>query len=207
MHVGLIAIAEATTYIDSVDFDRFVILTDSKSALLHLAHSASPGRGIPIVYRILESDFRLQSQHKKVILSWIPSHIHIKAKDKLANQAADDGILTNVVPLFSDQLRVVKDICIKNWQDFDEHSRQRGIWYRIIQPQILVLTWLDNITSNRNNLKTVLRLRWEHIPTKKNCILDENISVTSLLGMRCDRRCHTHFKGMCPERTIESTVF
>lgn len=64
MYFELIAIVKAISYINSVDFDRFVLLTNSESALQHLPRSASYGKVISIACRILESIFRLQLQHE-----------------------------------------------------------------------------------------------------------------------------------------------
>lgn len=53
MHIELIAIAEALSYIQSINSDSVVILTDSKSALQHLARHTSHGRGVTCKFSYL----------------------------------------------------------------------------------------------------------------------------------------------------------
>lgn len=116
MHIELLAIAEALTYIRTItDCRKFVILTDSKSSLQHLARCTShTARGVPIAYRILESILRFQSENREVFMQWIPSHIQLHendAVDLLARQATTDGIPLWVAPLSSDYTRWVKNLC------------------------------------------------------------------------------------------------
>lgn len=81
-------------------------------------------------------------------------------------------LFSNVLPLFTDLVKLVKLQCKEAWQEyFDERSREKGIWYRTIQPQISSHPWIDNIKANRGFLKTVLRLRSGHIPSNKFAFL------------------------------------
>lgn len=188
MHIELIAIEEALAYIHSINFDRFVILTDSKSSLQHLARCTSHGRGIPIAYRILESILRLKACNKEVVLQWIPSHSQLKENedvDLLAKQAATDGIPLSVLPLYFDHIKIVKKQCKDAWQEyFDRRSCEKGVWYRTIQPHISKFPWIDKVTVNRNCLKTILRLRSGHIPSNKFAFLMNK--VTSPNCIECD---------------------
>lgn len=111
MHIELIAIEEALSYINSLNVDIIVILSDSKSALQHLARSTSHVRGSPIAYRILESILKLQSINKKIKLQWISGHVQLKENeevDALARQAVVDGVPLSVLPLHSDYVKIVK---------------------------------------------------------------------------------------------------
>lgn len=179
MHIELIAIAEALSYIHTIHYDRIVILTDSKSSLQQLARCTSHVRGAPIAYRILESILSLQSHNKKIYLQWIPSHIQLKENDEvdlLAKQAVVDGVPFTVVPLFTDYIRLVREQCRILWQEyFDERSREKGIWYRTIHPEITKYTWIDNNLLSRKMLVTALRLRSAHIPSKKFAFLMKKV--------------------------------
>ncbi|KAG6457310.1 hypothetical protein O3G_MSEX010239 [Manduca sexta] len=171
MHIELIAIAEALSYAEVINHDKFVILTDSKSAWQHLGRCTSPMRGIPIAYTILESILNFQRLSKNVILQWIPSHIHLIDNDKvdiLAKQAMDDGILFRVTPLYSNYFGLLKKQCIEVWQEyFDKRSKEKGIWYQTIQLQITTLPWIDQTILKRNLLVIALRLRSGHVPSNK----------------------------------------
>lgn len=180
MHIELAAIAEALSYVRSVDYDKFVILTDSRSSLQHLARCTSHVRGNPIAYQILELILNLQNNNREIILQWIPAHINFKENeevDLLAKQACTDGIPTNILPLFSDHVRLVKKQCHSYWQEyFDERSKEKGIWYKTIQPLISHYPWIETIALNRKSLVTALRLRSGHIPSKKFSFLMKKVA-------------------------------
>lgn len=170
MHIELIAILEALSYILSVSGDKFVILTDSKSSLQHLARNTSHMRGIPTAYAIYELILKLQSNSKMVRLQWIPSHVQYEENDvvdMLAKQACVDGVPMNITPLFSDYFGRAKNKCFDLWQEyFDERSKEKGIWYRTIQPEISRVPWID-CDLNKNLMTIALRLRSGHIPSNK----------------------------------------
>lgn len=175
MHIELIAIEKALSYINSLNIDNIVILTDSKSALQHLARCTTHVRGSPVAYRILELIFKLQAFDRHIKLQWIPGHVQIKQNeevDALARQAVVDGVPLTVLPLHSDYVKIVKKQCLVEWQEyFDLRSRERGIWFRTIQPQVSYYPWIDQAPYNRNRLKTALRLRSGHIPSNKFAFL------------------------------------
>lgn len=72
----------------------------------------------------------------------------------LAKQAAEDGVVLNVSPLYSDHYGVVRDQYRVIWQEyFDKRSREKGIWYKAIQPQIVNYPWINDLSLDRNLLK------------------------------------------------------
>uniref|UniRef100_A0A2H1VJ28 SFRICE_030881 n=1 Tax=Spodoptera frugiperda TaxID=7108 RepID=A0A2H1VJ28_SPOFR len=93
MHLELIVIAEALSYINSLDGDRFVIFCDSKSALLHLIHSNLSVRGLPLAYSNEEAD-------------------------RLANEAGSDGDLYTCAPWHTELLPLVRESCYKVWSEY-----------------------------------------------------------------------------------------
>ena len=66
MHIEIIAILEALSLIVSYSNKKFVILSDSKSAFLHLARLTSNIRGYPLAYRILKCIYEIEAQNKTV---------------------------------------------------------------------------------------------------------------------------------------------
>lgn len=166
MYVELLAIAEAISYIESFESGNYVILTDSKSALQHLARCTSNFRGIPIAYRILDSISTLKN--KSVILQWVPSHIGLfgnEEVDRLAKEAITDGIYINCLPYYSDLIYTVRGRCMDLWREyFDERSLSKGIWYRTIQPCLSRLPWYVGADMHRSEVVTAFRLRSGHIP-------------------------------------------
>lgn len=168
MHAELIAILEALSYITSIDYHSFVVLSDSKSALQHLARCTSTFRGTPIAYLILESILTLRSKNKKVILQWIPAHTGVvgnEIADILAKKATHEGIKANFLPTASDLLSTVKQRCSEQWSEyFDKRSLTKGIWYKTIQPILCRCPWFDGSGMSGNDVVTALRLRSGHIP-------------------------------------------
>ncbi|KAJ8737184.1 hypothetical protein PYW07_000455 [Mythimna separata] len=184
MHIELIAILEALSYILSINGDNFVILTDSKTSLQHLARHTSHMRGNPIAYVIYELILKLHSSSKTVCLQWIPSHIQLEENymvDLLAKQACVEGVCMNITPLYSDYFGKAKQKCLELWQEyFDKRSKEKGIWYRTIQPEISRVPWID-CNLNRNLITIALRLRSGHIPSNKF-----NYLMKKVLSPNCD---------------------
>lgn len=167
MHSELIAISESLSYVFSIDSSRFVILSDSKSALLHLAKLNSNVRSHPIAYSILDSIYKLQDTEKSVVLQWIPSHVGIvgnEEADRAAKQAIYDGITIHQLPLYSEMLGEVKERCRLQWREyFDKRSLTSGIWYKTIQCEPPRHPWFDAIPMCRKHVVTLMRLRSGHI--------------------------------------------
>lgn len=171
MYCELIAISEALSYALTLDTQRIVVITDSKSALLHLARLPSNYRGTPIALVIVQTIFELLRTNKTIILQWIPSHVGIMGNEK-ADQAAklalSEGIPYTCLPLHSDQVHKVKYICKDLWQEyFDERSLTKGIWYRTIQAEPFRCPWFQDMEAHRQYVVTLLRLRSGHIPSNK----------------------------------------
>lgn len=171
MYTELIAISEAISYADSLKFNNYIILTDSKSAIYHLARCTSNFRGTPIAYRILESLRRLSDKNKLVKIQWIPSHVGIPGNeeaDRLAKDALIHGTAFYCLPLFSDCLGKVRDRCTELWKEhFDERSISKGVWYKTIQPSISRASWYLDADMSRTDMVTAMRLRSGHIPLNK----------------------------------------
>ena len=68
MYIELFAIAYALSDISTICHNKFVILTDARSALQHVARCTSNFRGTPIAYNILKTIQYLKQLNKHVIL-------------------------------------------------------------------------------------------------------------------------------------------
>lgn len=181
MNAELIALCEALSYIRSIDFDQFVIFTDSRSALQHLARCASAFRGTPTAYSVLRLILELQSQHKSIKLQWIPSHCNIDGNDRvdsLAKQACTEGDLVTILPFYSDNIHIIKDHCYSWWKEyFDQRSREKGIWYKTIVTHPFRTLWFDKSNLNRTDIVTALRLRSGHTPCRYFAFLMQKVDT------------------------------
>lgn len=179
MYLELLAILEALSYIKSIDYNKFVILTDSKSSLQHVARCTSCLRGTPIAYDIIRTIWELRSYSKEVILQWIPSHIGLVGNervDRLAKEASCDGVPISTLPFFTDFIYLVKEHCYQLWKVyFDERSVEKGIWYRTLQNEPWKSPWFEDANLNRNYLVIALRLRSGHIPLNKFAFLMQKV--------------------------------
>ncbi|KAG7300441.1 hypothetical protein JYU34_016062 [Plutella xylostella] len=177
MNAELQAISECLSYIETIDFDSFVVLTDSRSALQHLARCTSICRGIPIAYIIISSIAKLRFNNKNIVLQWIPSHVGITGNeevDVLAKQALSDGLPLPCLSLYSDHIHTLKEECYKLWKEhFDRRSVEKGIWYKTVQCSPLRYPWFDSnsINLSRRLIVTAMRLRSGHIPLNKFAFL------------------------------------
>lgn len=135
MTMELIAISKALDYIlESLDGQHFVIITDSKSALQHLARCASgSSRGVPIAFKILSQLYIFQIRKINLRLQWVPSHIGLygnEEADRLAKLAITVGTKITYFPFYSETLNEFKILCFHKFKEyFDERSKEKGIWY------------------------------------------------------------------------------
>lgn len=163
MRAELVAIHAALSYIQERSVTRAVILTDSKSALQHLAQCASGSRGADVAYEILRIVYETSVQ-----LQWVPSHIGLRGNeraDQLANDAVCSGRDVVCKPYASELLRDVRSMCYVKWQKhFIDCSTEKGIWYRTIQNLPNTVPWFDDAGLSREALVTAFRLRSGHIP-------------------------------------------
>lgn len=168
MYVELIAIAEALSYVESLGPGRYVILTDSKSSLQHLLRCTSNFRGAPIAYVIIDSILNCSKDNKMIRLQWIPSHVGLLGNeevDRLASQAATEGLHFDCLPYYTDLIYECKKKCTALWKEhFDERSLTKGIWYKTIQPSLTRSPWFVRTDWNRSDVVLALRLRSGHIP-------------------------------------------
>jgi ribonuclease HI len=179
MTLELVAIHEAMSYAIKARLKKFVIITDSKSALQHIARCSSGRRGVPTAYKILQGVHELNNNGIGFKLQWVPSHVGIvgnEEADRLAKVAITNGQTIVVKPFYSEVLKKYNDICYNKWKEyFDERSREKGIWYKIIQDHPLRIPWFYNSKCNRDFIVVMNRLRSGHYPCNKFAYLMKKV--------------------------------
>ncbi|XP_063634786.1 uncharacterized protein LOC134805404 [Cydia splendana] len=117
MSAELFAISEAMSYSFNLKLKNVVILTDSKSALQHIARCASGHRGTALAYTVLH---KLSTIPTDMILKlqWVPSHIGLRGNeeaDALAKDACTKGADVYIFPDFTEKLHKYKNIPSKKF--------------------------------------------------------------------------------------------
>lgn len=180
MTLELTAISEALKYVKDKRYNKVVILTDSKSALQHIARCASGFRGVPKAFTILTQIDEFRHDSIDLILQWIPSHIGILGNEKVdlfAKQAALTGTTYSIKSHYSELLSKYKPICNNMWKEyFDRKSQEKGIWYRTIQCEPPHIPWFADVKINRKNIVLAHRLRTGHMPLNKFGFLMKKVS-------------------------------
>lgn len=179
MSLELIAIHQALSYALNHNLNKFVILSDSKSALQHVLRCASGRRGASIAYDILKFISILNNGCKEFKLQWVPAHIGLKGNeeaDRVAKLAAVDGRLINYLPDYWELVPKVKNMCFDDWiKNFEKTSKDKGIWYRTIQREPPRVPWFDDANLSRNYVKLALRIRSGHYPSAKFAFLMKKV--------------------------------
>jgi ribonuclease HI len=181
MTVELIAILEALHYIKRQAFHNCVILTDSKSALQHLARCASGySRGVQIAYEVLKVMLEVKKHSTHLKLQWIPAHIGLRGNeeaDRLAKLACTTGDYFHILPFYTEILPKFKKKCAHKFkQYFDERSTEKGIWFKTIQCQPPRIPWFYNYKLSRREIVELHRLRSGHYPSNKFAYLMKKVT-------------------------------
>jgi ribonuclease HI len=171
MTVELIAVLNALIFAKTMKRDKIVIITDSKSALQHIARCASGFRGVPIAYSVMQIIQDFNKKGTQLRLQWVPSHFGIQGNEKvddLARLAVSVGEEVRVKPFYSEILPKFKSKCYELWKThFDEKSLHKGIWYKTMQSEPPRIPWFASVSLSRRCVVTLLRLRSGHILSNK----------------------------------------
>lgn len=171
MSVELFAISESLSYAATLDLSKLVIMTDSRSALQHIAHCVSGASGASVAYGIIRKVLSLRNKGVDLRLQWVPSHVGLQGNeeaDKLAKEAFSVGAETFIVPEHSEVLFKYKYKVFEKWKmHYLSTSESKGIWYRIVQCEPPRIPWFVNTRFKRCLIVTAHRLRTGHIPLAK----------------------------------------
>jgi ribonuclease HI len=143
----LTAIYMAVKMIRDSDYDKFVICSDSKSALQALINKQVE---TPLIKDILIT-INAMEENKEIIFCWIPSHVDIKGNetaDMFAKKALNQSISEYAVP-YTDFRRYIKDFINYSWQ-MQWNVCQRNKLHSIL-PQVTTIPKF-NVNSRRDQI-------------------------------------------------------
>lgn len=201
MRAELTAIKESLEYVSQLHQTSVVVLSDSKSALQHLARCVSGYRGMPIAYETLQLLHNIQRKNIRIQLQWIPSHVGVNGNevvDGLAKKAVMDGSVLVSLPYSSEITSHIKKTYLEKWEyHFGENAEKGiGLWYRTIQCRPNLVPWFDCSNLCRSRLVQAFRLRSGHIPVNKFYFLmgKKSSPMCEQCGVEED---HIHFLLEC----------
>lgn len=83
----------------------------------------------------------------------------------LAKIAAISGCEIHIFPMSSEVIQKFKNYCYDKWKEyFNDQSKLKGIWYKIIQKEPPRIPWFDSNAISRRNVVTAHRVRSGHMP-------------------------------------------
>ena len=155
----LIAIYEALTIIQQTNFPKYVIYSDSKSALIGISEYTPDN---PIVIEIQEKIHRLMSiRNIHIQLCWIPAHVGIQGNE-YADQAAKEAAARppEIISIPArDYYPIIQESIMKKWQrqwDREEDTNK----LKSIKKE--VKEWKTSHNKERKIEVTLTRLRIGH---------------------------------------------
>lgn len=161
----LYAIERALFYCLHSDNTRFVIFSDSRSALEALKLNSTNSHHMNhIVAHILRTHSQLVEIGREIVLVWIKGHAgieHNELVDGLAKEAVNEGETPNDFKIPKRDLRgYFKTKINEQWQQ-DFKNSTKGSFYKEIQPTLPKKPWFSEET-NRQFIQTISRLRSNH---------------------------------------------
>lgn len=159
------AILEALKFcLDFEQNNRFVIFSDSKSALEGIKNSVNIALNNHIILEILKLCHNLKTKNIHISLVWIKAHAGITGNeivDKLAKEATKIvNINCNLKIPFTDLVRKAKEKMFYDWQE-QYNNCNKGLFYKEIFPLIPRTRWYNAI-SNRSFIRLISRIRTSH---------------------------------------------
>lgn len=159
----LYAILEALKYITQSIDNNFVVLSDSKSALLSLGNILNNNIN-NVLKEIIKYHYMALKENKNITFLWIKGHVGIRDNetvDKMAKLAVNTGQLLETKVPYTDYYKIIKFDQLESWQSqYQENSA--GKFYKIIFPIISRKPWFANINLEKDVIKTFIRLRTNH---------------------------------------------
>lgn len=163
----LVAIREAIKYCLTINKEKFVIFTDSKSSLEKIKSATVMTNLNYLIIDILKDYNKLNQQGKQLSLVWVKGHFGIQYNemvDQLAKKATIQGDTLEEFKIPSVDLHRLLNADMKIiWQNIYNNS-DKGQTYKSIQPNIPLEPWFHS-ESNRSLIKVMNRVRSNHALT------------------------------------------
>lgn len=157
----LIGIEKATSLIDALQLENFVIYTDSRSACIILQNALEDKRGEDIVIDILTICSKWNTS-----IQWIPSHVGILGNE-VADQLAKAGLsssntIDNKLLQKDAHLHFKRQLDLQTAEWYHTCSLEKGKTFYQIQQTFSSTPWYNKIQFNGREVRLINRLMSGH---------------------------------------------
>ena len=189
----LAALREAVHMIENINHDRFVIYSDSKSALIATQSFNPKCRLVKEVQMKIDSLIRMG---KSIMMCWVPAHVGLRgneAADRAAKEAVGEE-RSDVIPLATDYYPLLREAQYKKWQNRWDAEPPRN---KLKSVKKQVKPWKP-IKMDRTTEVIIARLRLGHTRIT-HCHLMENPNGSEPRCTGCQTRLSVqHMLVDCP---------
>lgn len=206
------AVLQALKYVQSLDINEIIILSDSQSCLDKLLNVTTSNKNINhLILDILSEYSLLQKKHKAVKFIWIRGHASITGNemvDKLAKEAAlNPDIPVHPYPVPFQDVRAVTDMEheLKWRQMISSKQNNKGLFYKNLFTIRNRKTWFSKAISCRKFIVTFNRLRSNHALCK-SYLHKINIAPSSFCEECNEREDFEHIFLCCTKYQNERKV-
>lgn len=166
--------------------NKFIIFTDSKSALQKLKYPKFLKNNNHVIYEILNYINESAAKNIHVKLVWVKSHtgiVHNEHVDRLAKEAIRSGtildsplFITDIISKYKFSLKIIWN------QEYTTANRSKGKHYALLHPKLPDKLWF-NSSLNRGLITTISRLKFGHNLSKEHLF---RINMTNSEICTCD---------------------
>lgn len=161
----MIAIIEALEYSLTLNEQEILIITDSKSSLEKIKNLNPKSTSNYLINRTVTLIKNIQDVSKSVKLVWTKGHcniVHNEKVDSLAKEALSNTKVEDYLYPHEDIFPIIKKLYFKEWEN-SYSKEQKGLYYKSIQLTIPKAPWFKNSKLNKNSVKNICRLRFNHV--------------------------------------------